>query len=134
MAELAHGRSAAVGPRALDRLDVVLDRLHDPPLVAEWVAKARIDAVEAFVGLRRQLDAAVLELLGGRPAAGGPEYPRPHRSLVHELEHLLRDLGIDRWRRRGTQDDVDLGLVRRTNGEPAVPPELFERRILADLE
>src|SRR4051812_38481553 len=49
--------------RRLQRLDVVVQWLNDAPDVAGGVADRRVDAVEALVGLLRQLDTPRLELL-----------------------------------------------------------------------
>src|SRR5512132_3228032 len=134
MADEAHGRSAAVGPRALDRLEVVLDRLHKPPLVPRRVAEAGIDAVEPLVGLLGELDASLLELVGRLAAVRRPEDARAHRAARDQSHDLLGALGIDRRRDRRAEDDVDVGLVAGSDCEPAVAAELFERGVLTHLE
>src|SRR6266511_798305 len=104
---VAHDRG---GCSALHRLEVVLDGLDDPPHVPGGVADGCVDPIEALLGLRRELDTALLELLACLAAVLGPQDSGTQGSLGDQRQDFILGVLIEgRWPRLG-EHQVDVGL------------------------
>ena len=103
-------------------------------MVARRVAEARVDPVRPLLGLLDELDAPSLQLLVGRPAVVGRQEDGSGEPLPHQLAHLIRR-AVVHHRLPGDrhQDDSEVGLTRRRDGQPAEVAQLRHRDVGAHL-
>ena len=94
-------------------------------MVARRVAEPAVDAVRALLGRLGELHAAALELLVGGAAVVRGEEDRVRGALAHQRAHLLGGLVVEDGRARdGHQDDREVVLAGRRDGEPAEVAQL----------
>src|SRR5215212_1295936 len=94
--------------------------LHDADVVAERVAQAAVDAVEALGRLVGELDALGLELLVGLAQVVGPQAEREaRRALGDELADLLGRRVVVGRGPGALEEDLAIGIAGRADGQPA---------------
>ena len=92
-------------------------------MVAERVAQAQVHAVEVLGRLLGEVgDTALLEGLVQGPGIVGVEDEAAQRALGDQLAELLSGGFVVQGRARLLEVDLDIGLARDPNGQPAVGP------------
>jgi hypothetical protein len=115
------------------RLQVVFEPLDHPPFVARGIPDRGVDSVETLVRLLGHLDAPRLEFRDRLAAVIRLEDPGAHRALCDQCRELLGGFLVHR--RAGlAEDDREVRLTRRADGEPAVAARFVQGCVLAHFE
>ena len=90
------------------------------PAVTRWVAKTGVHFSVTANGLLSKLNAYGMHALVGGAAVVHNEYQRRHRAFCHNRVQRLRGRLVMHRRTRFEEAELQQGLVRVLQGEPAI--------------